>query len=141
MFNQKEYSNRDWELIKKYIEAKRRGFYIEALVLFNYMLRHNLLIIINNNLTSNKKIFKESYLKQETNVLAEIAKNLGAIEEELKKDIKVYFEDIRSSVIHGMLNGEINYDDIKTKSDDSLNLLMRTQEKILGKLKITNPNE
>lgn len=137
-FNQTEYSNKDWELIKKYSQAKQSGFYIETLVLFNYMLRHNLLIIINNKLKQNKQTFKKSYLKQETNVLASTAKNIDAIDEDLRKDIDKYFDEFRSSVIHGMLNGEIDYNEISKKIDDPLDLLKRTQEKIIGKLKISS---
>lgn len=137
-FNQAEYSNKDWELLRKYAEAKRSGFFIEALVLFNYMLRHNLLIIINNKLAKDKKSFKDSYLNQETNVLASTAKNLEAIDEDLRKDIDTYFTDLRGSVIHGMLNGEIDYEEISNRIDDPLDLLKRTQEKIIGKIKISS---
>lgn len=137
MFNQEEYNNRTWELLRKYAEAKRSGFLIEALVLFNYVLRNNLLLIIDNKIKNNKQTFKDSYLKQETNVLASTAKNLDAIDEDLRKDINMYFEEFRGSVIHGMLNGEITYEEISEKIDDPLNILKKTQEKIIGKLIIT----
>ena len=127
IFDQKEYNNKAWELLKKYAEAKRSGFLIEALVLLNYILRNNLLLIINNKLNQNKQTFKDSYLKQETNVLASTAKNIDAIDEDLRKDIDKYFNEFRSSVVHGMLNGEINYDEIVSRIDDPLNLLKRIQ--------------
>ena len=132
-FDQETISRQNWELVRKYAEAKRQGFYVEALVLFNYMLRHNLLIIINDQLVKDNKEFKEKYLSQETNELANTAKNIGAIQEELRKDIDRYFSDFRSAVVHGMLKAEISYEQIGQNMDSTLNLLQRTQEKIIGK--------
>ncbi|NCS98846.1 hypothetical protein GW764_01530 [Candidatus Parcubacteria bacterium] len=140
-FNQEEYNNRTWELLRKYAEAKRSGFLIEALVLFNYMLRNNLLLIINNKLIQNKQAFKDLYLKQETNVLASTAKNIDAIDEDLRKDIDKYFNEFRGAVVHGMLNGEISYEEINSKINTPLDLLERTQEKIIGKITLSSVND
>lgn len=58
--NQTELNNKTWQITRKYAEAKRTGFLIEATVLFNYMLRHKLLIIINSKLVEKKSCSKKN---------------------------------------------------------------------------------
>lgn len=128
-------------IIKKYRDlmgrcgtARSEGFSIEAMVLLNYSLRCYLFLVIDKKLRKDKKEFKDKYYKQETNELASTAKILGAIPEELRQKVDIYYSKARSAVIHGILDGEIEYKNIKEEIDESVNLLIGgLQEESIGK--------
>lgn len=76
-------------------------------------------------------------MKNDTSELADIAHKKDAISIELRNSIKDFYDNYRSKVIHEMLTGEVDVDDLQRRMDESPNLLLSLQELIVGKLEVS----
>ncbi|MCC6502541.1 MAG: hypothetical protein IT362_05325 [Deltaproteobacteria bacterium] len=107
--------SREWELlVVKRIKAVRNGYWLEAITLSYICLELRLRILLSTNALGKKipveheKIIKQKYLMS----LANLAKENGFISEDIWERIKK-FNSLRKKAIHGLIQGEIGYDDLR----------------------------
>lgn len=107
--------SREWELlVQKRLKAVRNGYWLEAITLSYICLELDLRKLLSTNaLGKTKPLEHEKIIKQEYLMnLANLAKDNGFISEDIWDRIK-RFNDFRRKAIHGLIQGEITYDDLE----------------------------
>ncbi|MAQ59150.1 hypothetical protein CL638_00335 [bacterium] len=139
--DRKELNDKTWEVIRLYSKASKAGFKIEEIVLFNYMLRSRLLLIIEMKCIEGGNPFKDKWLRNETNELASTAYVLGGIDKILLDDLKNYYEKIRSYLIHKLITEPLDLEVFENFDKSRDTLQTRLQEALGIKIKITEVNK
>lgn len=118
-----------WNIIERCNHANKKGFLIEALTLEIFLIRSMLTSCIKNKLTDKSK-FKERWNKQDLGPLAETAFQVKAISTPLRNSLKKFY-DKRNTIIHGYINQEIEYEEIKEIISEGFTLISEVQSEFL----------
>jgi len=121
-----------WEIIKLELRAKKNGFWLESLSLSYMLLEVGLRLLLTSKAgkdgipLSSDKIDKQRYLIQ----LANLAKDHKFLDIETWQKIKEV-NDIRRKAIHGLMRGEITYEELAEPAKDTFRIAYAVQNKWL----------
>lgn len=124
--------NKMWEIIKLELRAKKNGFWLESLSLSYLLLEVSLRLLLTSKAgkdgipLSSEKIDKQRYLMQ----LANLAKDHKFLDIETWEKIKE-FNDIRGKSIHGLMRGEITYEELEEPAKNTFEIAYAVQNKWL----------
>lgn len=114
-----------WNIVGRCHHADKYGFFVEALVLQIFLIRSMLISCIKNKLNDESK-FKEKWNRQDLGPLTETAFQIKAIQISLRNSLKKFYNE-RGAVIHGYINQEIEYREIKKLISKGFLLINKVQ--------------
>jgi len=120
--------NKMWEMIKRKNLAQANSFWLESLSLSYVLLEIELRLLLSSKAGDSsipippEKINQQNYLME----LANLAKSNGFIDEAMWNKIRD-FNQYRSKAIHGLAQGDIEYDELKEPALNTTILLYDIQ--------------
>lgn len=105
---------RMWDFIKRFLEARENGFFLEAINLAYILMEIELRLLLYNKVDKKGKpiptrlIDEQKFLME----LANLAKKRYCIDNVLWEKIKE-FNDTRKKAVHGLAQGKISYEELE----------------------------